>query len=94
MAELASIRLLTYYIVVDTLDWVAPMDTVRVSPKFQVVIPKHVREQLNLRPGEELQVYVLDAAIHLHRPRSIQDLRGIAKGMKWKDAYRDRFDRF
>jgi AbrB family looped-hinge helix DNA binding protein len=80
--------------VVDTLDWVAPMDTVKVSPKFQVVIPKHVREQLNLRPGEELQVYVLDAAIHLHRPRSIQDLRGIAKGMKWKDAYRDRFDRF
>lgn len=79
---------------VDTLDWVAPMDTVKVSPKFQVVIPKHVREQLNLRPGEELQVYVLDAAIHLHRPRSIQDLRGIAKGMKWKDAYRDRFDRF
>jgi len=94
MAELASIQLLTYYIVVDTLDWVAPMDTVKVSPKFQVVIPKHVREQLNLRPGEELQVYVLDAAIHLHRPRSIQDLRGIAKGMKWKDAYRDRFDRF
>lgn len=79
---------------VDTLDWVALMDTVKVSPKFQVVIPKHVREQLNLRPGEELQVYVLDAAIHLHRPRSIQDLRGIAKGMKWKDAYRDRFDRF
>ena len=79
---------------VDTLNWVAPMDTVKVSPKFQVVIPKHVREQLNLRPGEELQVYVLDAAIHLHRPRSIQDLRGIAKGMKWKDAYRDRFDRF
>ena len=70
------------------------MDTVKVSPKFQVVIPKHVREQLKLRPGEELQVYVLDAAIHLHRPRSIQDLRGIAKGMKWKDAYRDRFDRF
>jgi AbrB family looped-hinge helix DNA binding protein len=94
MAELASIRLLTYHIAVDTLDWVAPMDTVKVSPKFQVVIPKHVREQLNLRPGEELQVYVLDAAIHLHRPRSIQDLRGIAKGMKWKDAYRDRFDRF
>jgi AbrB family looped-hinge helix DNA binding protein len=79
---------------VDTIRWVTPMDTVKVSPKFQVVIPKQVREQLKLRPGEELQVYVLDAAIHLHRPRSIQDLRGIAKGMKWKDAYRDRSDRF
>jgi AbrB family looped-hinge helix DNA binding protein len=70
------------------------MATVKVSPKFQVVIPKLVREQLKLRPGEELQVYVLDEAIHLHRPRSIQDLRGIAKGMKWKDAYRDRANRF
>ena len=79
---------------IDTIDWVMKMDTVKVSPKFQVVIPKQVREQLKLRPGEELQVYVLDAAIHLHRPRSIQDLRGIAKGMKWKDAYRDRSDRF
>ena len=79
---------------VDTIFWVTAMDTVKVSPKFQVVIPKQVREQLKLRPGEELQVYVLDAAIHLHRPRSIQDLRGIAKGMKWKDAYRDRSDRF
>ena len=79
---------------VDTILWVTPMDTVKVSPKFQVVIPKQVREQLKLRPGEELQVYVLDAAIHLHRPRSIQDLRGMAKGMKWKDAYRDRSDRF
>ena len=69
------------------------MDTVKVSPKFQIVIPKPIREQLKLQPGEELQVYVLDAAIHLLRPRSIQDLRGIAKGMKWKDSYRDRSDR-
>jgi AbrB family looped-hinge helix DNA binding protein len=80
--------------VVDTISWVTEMDTVKVSPKFQVVIPKEIREQLKLRPGEELQMYVLDAAIHIHRPRSIQDLRGIAKGMKWKDAYRDRSDRF
>lgn len=79
---------------IDSIDWVMQMDTVKVSPKFQVVIPKQVREQLKLRPGEELQVYVLDAAIHLHRPRSIQELRGMAKGMKWKDAYRDRSDRF
>jgi AbrB family looped-hinge helix DNA binding protein len=30
------------------------MDTVKVSPKFQVVIPKKVREKLALRPGQEL----------------------------------------
>jgi AbrB family looped-hinge helix DNA binding protein len=70
------------------------MQIVKVSPKFQVVIPKDVRKQLDLEPGQELQVYVLDGAIHLQKPKSIEDLKGIAKGMKWKDIYRDRYDRF
>jgi AbrB family looped-hinge helix DNA binding protein len=70
------------------------MDTVKVSPKFQVVIPKKVREALELKPGEQLQIYILDKSIRLHRPRSIKELRGIAKGMRWKDDYRDRNDRF
>ena len=68
--------------------------TVRVSPKFQVVIPKEIRERLELKAGEDLQVYILDGSIRLHRPRSIKDLRGIAKGMQWKDDYRDHTDRF
>jgi AbrB family looped-hinge helix DNA binding protein len=70
------------------------MAVVKVSPKFQVVIPKEIREQLELKPGEDLQVYILDGSIRLHRPRSIKDLRGIAKGMQWKDDYRDHTDRF
>lgn len=70
------------------------MEKVKVSPKFQVVIPKKVREELALRPGEELQIYVLDGTIRLHRPRSIKELRGIAKGMTWKDDYRDHTERF
>ena len=70
------------------------MNTVKVSPKFQVVIPKDIREQLELKPGEELQIYVIDRSVRLQRPRSIKELRGIAKGMKWKDDYRDRNDRF
>jgi len=70
------------------------VETVKVSPKFQVVIPKKVREVLELKPGEELQIYILDKSIRLHRPRSIKDLRGIAKGMQWKDEDRDHTDRF
>lgn len=70
------------------------MDIVKVSPKFQVVIPKKVREELKLKAGEDLQVYLLDGAIRMDRPRSIQDLRGVAKGMKWKDSYRDHSERF
>lgn len=70
------------------------METVKVSPKFQVVIPKRVREILGLKPGEELQIYILDKSIRLHRPRSIKELRGIAKGMQWKDEDRDHTERF
>ena len=70
------------------------MAIVKVSPKFQVVIPKEIREQLALKPGEQLQIYLLDSSIRIQRPRSIRDLRGIAKGMQWKDSYRDRSDRF
>ena len=70
------------------------METVKVSPKFQVVIPKRVREVLELKPGEELQIYILDKSIRLHRPRSIKELRGIAKSMQWKDEDRDHTERF
>jgi len=67
----------------------------RASPSPRLSdIPKKIREQLQLKPGEELQMYVLDRSIRLHRPRSIKELRGIAKGMEWKDDYRDRNDRF
>jgi AbrB family looped-hinge helix DNA binding protein len=69
-------------------------ETVTVSPKYQVVIPKKIRESLGIQPGETLQMFVLDGSIRLHRPRSIRDLYGAAKGMKWKDIYRDRADRF
>jgi AbrB family looped-hinge helix DNA binding protein len=70
------------------------MERVKVSPKFQVVIPRKVREELELKPGQELQIYILDGAIRLHPPRSIKELRGIAKGMKWKDEDRDHSERF
>ena len=70
------------------------MAAVKVSPKFQVVIPKQIREELGLVPGQELQMYILDGSIRLNTTRSIKSLRGIAKGMTWKDDYRDRNDRF
>jgi AbrB family looped-hinge helix DNA binding protein len=70
------------------------METITVSPKFQIVIPKKVRESLRLKPGEHLQIYLLDGSIRVQRPRPIQELRGIAKGIEWEDDYRDRNDRF
>jgi AbrB family looped-hinge helix DNA binding protein len=72
----------------------ASVETVKVSPKFQIVIPKKVREALHLEPGQELHIYAVDNTIRVSRPRSVKELRGMAKGLKWRDDYRDRNDRF
>jgi AbrB family looped-hinge helix DNA binding protein len=70
------------------------VEIVKLSPKFQVVIPKNIREQLQLKPGTELHAYVLDGVIRLSPPRSLKDLRGMAKGIRWKDEDRDHSERF
>ena len=67
---------------------------VKVSPKYQVVIPKVIREALEIHPGQELLMYSLDGSLWLEPPRSIKELRGIAKGIRWERGDRDRNDRF
>jgi AbrB family looped-hinge helix DNA binding protein len=67
---------------------------VRVSPKYQVVIPKAIREEMKLQPGEELIAFLHGGALHLSPSRSIRELRGIAKGIRWEPTDRDRNDRF
>jgi AbrB family looped-hinge helix DNA binding protein len=67
---------------------------VTVSPKFQIVIPKAIRNELRIEPGQELVMFSLDGAIRLLPHRSIKELRGVAKGMRWKEDYRDHADRF
>ncbi len=69
------------------------MQTVKVSPKFQIVIPKEVREKLKLRPGQKLFIYELDGSIRVEPPRSIKELRGMAKGIRWEDNDRDHTER-
>lgn len=58
------------------------MATVRVSPKFQVVIPREVREAMGLRPGERVQVFQYENRIEFIPVRSIRSLRGFAKGIE------------
>ena len=57
------------------------MQSVTVSPKYQVVIPKTVREALNLRPGQKMQVIEYNGRIELIPERDIKDLRGFLKGI-------------
>jgi AbrB family looped-hinge helix DNA binding protein len=57
------------------------MQTVTVSPKFQIVIPRKVRLSLNLRPGQKMQVIEYDGRIELIPDRDISELRGFLKGI-------------
>ncbi len=57
------------------------MTRVRVSPKFQVVIPKEIRERIKLQPGQELQVIQVGERIELVPVKNIKEVRGILKGM-------------
>ena len=55
------------------------MQTVTVSPKFQVVIPKAIREALRLKPGQKMQILEYEGRIELIPDRDIKELRGFLK---------------
>jgi AbrB family looped-hinge helix DNA binding protein len=57
------------------------MGTVTLSPKFQVVIPKPVRDKLSLSPGQRIQVVAYDGRIELIPLRPIKEMRGFLKGI-------------
>jgi AbrB family looped-hinge helix DNA binding protein len=57
------------------------MQTVTVSPKYQVVIPKNIREALKLRPGQKMRVIEYDGRIELIPDRDVSELRGFLKGI-------------
>jgi AbrB family looped-hinge helix DNA binding protein len=57
------------------------MQTVTISPKFQVVIPKKIREAMRLRPGQRLKVIEYEGRIELIPDRDISELKGFLKGI-------------
>ena len=57
------------------------MTAVTISPKFQVVIPKQIREQLGLRPGQRVQALAYDGRIELVPIRPIREMRGFLLGI-------------
>jgi AbrB family looped-hinge helix DNA binding protein len=68
------------------------MNTVKVSPKFQVVIPKKARSRLAISAGDNLQVITTDGRIELVPLKSAKELRGIARGID-TEVSRDKSDR-
>jgi AbrB family looped-hinge helix DNA binding protein len=59
------------------IDTERPMETVTVSPKYQIVIPKSIREALDLKPGQKLEMIMFRGAVHLVPSRSIEELCGV-----------------
>jgi AbrB family looped-hinge helix DNA binding protein len=57
------------------------MDSVTLSPDFQIVIPKAVREALRLRIGEKFRVFGYANRVELVRVRPISKMRGVLRGM-------------
>ena len=58
------------------------METVTISPKFQVVIPKAIRERLNLKAGQKVQAILYEDRIELVPLRPIGKMRGFLKGIQ------------
>ena len=57
------------------------MDTVTISPKYQVVIPKDIRERLELHPGQKVEAILYDRRIELVPVRPISEMRGFLPGL-------------
>ena len=69
------------------------MDTVVVSSKYQIVIPRDVRERIDLKPGQKIVVIEKDGVIHLIPQKPIREMRGFLKGIDTSQL-RDEEDRF
>ena len=68
------------------------MNTVTLSSKCQLVIPREVRERLDLEPGTKLTVIEKGGIIYLVPERPVDELRGVARGTRRK-GLREKKDR-
>lgn len=67
------------------------MSSVKISPKYQVVIPRKVRDSLQLKPGQKVQVILYGNRIELIPERQISEMRGFLKGINTRvERERDR----
>ena len=64
------------------------MASVTVSPKFQVVIPKDIRESMGIFSGQKIQIMIYQNRIELIPLKSLKEMRGFLKGIN-TDVERD-----
>lgn len=63
-----------------------------LSSKYQLVIPKEVREETGIRSGERIIILAKDGIISLIPRHALKKMRGFLKGMKTR-PYREEKDR-
>lgn len=57
------------------------MKSVTVSPKYQVVIPREVRQSMEIKPGSKVQVLLYENRIELIPMKNLRRMRGFLKGI-------------
>lgn len=57
------------------------METVTISPKYQVVIPQRIRESLGLRSGEKVRMLSFQGRVEIIPVRKLGQMRGYLKGI-------------
>ncbi|MEK6691221.1 MAG: AbrB/MazE/SpoVT family DNA-binding domain-containing protein [Nitrospirota bacterium] len=65
------------------------MSTITLSSKYQIVIPKDVREKIQLKIGQKIVVIAKGGMVHLIPERSVDSLKGFLKGMGTEDLRED-----
>ncbi len=68
------------------------MSMTTISPKFQIVIPKDVREKLHLSPSQPMQILEKGGVITLVPELPLKSLKGALKGMS-KAGIREKKER-
>ena len=57
------------------------MTTVTISPKYQIVIPKEIRQKLKLKPGQKMQIIQVGDRLEFITIKTIKEARGFLKGI-------------
>ena len=57
------------------------MDTVTISSKYQIVIPRAIREKWNIKPGQKVRLFVFGNRLEVVPVRDIREARGFLRGM-------------
>jgi AbrB family looped-hinge helix DNA binding protein len=91
--QLRQLHTTVYMSIQFQLNLVKQLATVKISSKFQVVIPEDVRKKANIKPGQKVVVIEKDGIISIIPQRNLRDLKGSMKELSTKDI-REEGDRF